>query len=168
MAGGEIVDQNGECLPRVSIEYCTGCKWMLRAAWLSQELLTTFQDDLHSVTMIPSRPPAPAGTFQIMLNGDIVLWDRKEEGHFPEAKEVKQRIRDKINPDRSLGHSDTEARKQQLEKKEEVFTIRNGEDDDSCEECVEEKRETIKAMQASFEVLKDEEAEDMRRQLGVL
>lgn len=52
---------------RVSINYCTGCRWMLRAAWMAQELLTTFQDELDSVTLIPSRPPAPGGVFVCML-----------------------------------------------------------------------------------------------------
>lgn len=32
--------------PRVSITYCTQCRWLLRAAWLAQELLTTFEDEL--------------------------------------------------------------------------------------------------------------------------
>jgi selenoprotein W-related protein len=102
---------DNEQLPRVSIEYCTGCKWMLRAAWISQELLTTFQDELHSVSLVPSKPPSPAGTFLITLNGNIVIWNRKDEGRFPEAKEVKQRIRDAIRPEKSLGHSDTDERK---------------------------------------------------------
>eukprot|EP00590_Aulacoseira_subarctica_P009505 CAMPEP_0172429174 /NCGR_PEP_ID=MMETSP1064-20121228/49419_1 /TAXON_ID=202472 /ORGANISM="Aulacoseira subarctica , Strain CCAP 1002/5" /LENGTH=262 /DNA_ID=CAMNT_0013174415 /DNA_START=186 /DNA_END=974 /DNA_ORIENTATION=- len=100
-----------ELLHRVSIEYCTGCKWMLRAAWISQELLTTFQDELHSVSLIPSKPPSPAGTFLIKLNDDVTVWNRKDEGRFPEAKEVKQRIRDLIRPEKSLGHSDSDNRK---------------------------------------------------------
>ena len=29
---------------RIEIEYCTQCRWMLRAAWVAQELLTTFED----------------------------------------------------------------------------------------------------------------------------
>lgn len=47
----------------VSIDYCTGCRWMLRAAWMAQELLTTFQEEVDSVTLIPSRPPDPGGVF---------------------------------------------------------------------------------------------------------
>lgn len=47
----------------VSIEYCTGCRWMLRSTWLAQELLTTFQQELDSVALVPSRPPAPGGVF---------------------------------------------------------------------------------------------------------
>jgi hypothetical protein len=35
-----------------------------------------------------------------------VLWDRKATGRFPEAKEVKQRVRDRVSPSRDLGHSD--------------------------------------------------------------
>jgi len=58
-----ILSSSSSSLPKVSIEYCTGCRWMLRAAWNAQELLTTFQDDIHSVTLIPSKPPSPGGTF---------------------------------------------------------------------------------------------------------
>lgn len=58
-------------LPKVYIEYCTGCRWMFRATWLSQELLTTFQNELHSVTLIPSRPPAPGGMFVSTIIGAI-------------------------------------------------------------------------------------------------
>ena len=47
----------------ISIEYCTGCRWMFRSFWLAQELLTTFQDELTSITLIPSKPPSPGGIF---------------------------------------------------------------------------------------------------------
>lgn len=49
--------------PNVEITYCTGCRWLLRAAWVAQELLTTFDTELASVTLIPSRPPAKGGIF---------------------------------------------------------------------------------------------------------
>ena len=92
--------------PNVGITYCTGCRWLLRASWLAQELLTTFQDDLNSVTLIPSRPPlAPGGTFRIELNGEL-LWDRAAQERFPEPKEIKQLIRDRLCPTRNLGHAD--------------------------------------------------------------
>ena len=87
--------------PIVEIEYCTACRWLLRAAWLAQEVLTTFEADLGGVTLVPGR----GGVFEIRLGSDP-LWSRKAEGRFPEAKEVKQRLRDRIAPGRSLGHSD--------------------------------------------------------------
>jgi selenoprotein W-related protein len=74
---------------------------LLRAAWLAQELLTTFVDDLAEVSLVPGT----GGVFDIRLN-DELLFSRKEAGRFPEAKEVKQLVRDKIDPERSLGHSD--------------------------------------------------------------
>lgn len=49
--------------PHVGITYCTGCRWLLRAAWVAQELLTTFDTEIASVTLIPSRPPAKGGIF---------------------------------------------------------------------------------------------------------
>lgn len=92
---------------RVEIEYCTGCRWMLRAAWVAQELLTTFQDQLDEVAIKPGRS---SGVFDIHVNNRLI-WSRKVEGRFPEAKEVKQRLRDVIDPDRDLGHSDVGGKK---------------------------------------------------------
>ena len=87
---------------QVEIEYCTQCRWLLRAAWLAQELLTTFESDLKSVNLMPGM----GGVFEVRLNG-TVLFSRKTEGRFPESKELKQLIRDVIAPERDLGHSDT-------------------------------------------------------------
>lgn len=75
---------------------------MLRAAYMAQELLTTFSDDLHGVLIQPSEV---SGRYTIRLN-DEPLFDRKEAGRFPEIKELKQLVRDKVNPEKSLGHSD--------------------------------------------------------------
>ncbi|KAI9490905.1 Rdx family-domain-containing protein, partial [Zychaea mexicana] len=94
--------------PRVSIEYCTKCRWMLRAAWMGQELLTTFDTLIGELAIIPGA----AAVFQVKVN-DVIIWDRKEKGRFPEVKELKQLIRDIIAPDMSLGHSD---RKKEPEK----------------------------------------------------
>ena len=85
----------------VEIEYCTQCRWILRAAWLAQELLTTFEADLSAVSLMPGT----GGVFEVRLNG-AVLYSRKAEGRFPESKELKQLIRDVIAPERNLGHSD--------------------------------------------------------------
>jgi selenoprotein W-related protein len=89
----------------VEIEYCTQCRWLLRSAWLAQELLTTFETDLKGVTLTPGS----GGIFEVRLNGDV-LFARKEAGRFPESKELKQLIRDRIDPDRNLGHSDKPSR----------------------------------------------------------
>jgi selenoprotein W-related protein len=88
--------------PFVIIEYCPKCGWMLRAAYMAQELLTTFTDELQSVNLQPS---AIAGTYKISI-GEDVIFDRKREGRFPEIKELKQLVRDKVAPEKSLGHSD--------------------------------------------------------------
>ena len=88
--------------PRVEIEYCVGCRWLMRAGWTAQELLTTFENELAEVALVPGRT---GGIFVVRL-GDEVLFDRKEEGGFPELRELKQRIRDRVAPERDLGHSD--------------------------------------------------------------
>lgn len=85
----------------VEIEYCTQCRWLLRAAWLAQELLTTFDADLNAVSLMPGT----GGVFEVRLNG-ATLFSRKAAGRFPESKELKQLIRDVIAPERDLGHSD--------------------------------------------------------------
>ena len=85
----------------VEIEYCTQCRWLLRAAWLAQELLTTFDADLNAVSLMPGT----GGIFEVRLNG-ATLFSRKTEGRFPESKELKQLIRDVIAPERDLGHSE--------------------------------------------------------------
>lgn len=87
--------------PRVEIVYCTQCRWLLRAAWLAQELLTTFEAELGEVALIPGS----GGVFEIRVD-DRLIWSRRSEGRFPEAKEVKQRVRDHVAPQKSLGHSD--------------------------------------------------------------
>lgn len=85
----------------VEITYCTQCRWLLRAAWLAQELLTTFEQDLYSVAL----RPGTGGIFEVRLN-DALIFSRKEAGRFPESKEIKQLVRDRVDPDRHLGHSD--------------------------------------------------------------
>lgn len=90
--------------PVVRIQYCTQCQWLLRAAWLAQELLSTFADDLGSVTL----EPGTGGVFRICCDG-VQVWERKIDGGFPEAKVLKQRIRDCIDPQRHLGHIDRTA-----------------------------------------------------------
>ncbi|MGV3639825.1 MAG: SelT/SelW/SelH family protein [Adhaeribacter sp.] len=87
--------------PRVEITYCTQCRWLLRAAWVSQELLTTFDTELGEVALVPGT----GGIFTVSLDGEL-LFSRKEAGRFPETKELKQLIRDRIAPDKALGHSD--------------------------------------------------------------
>lgn len=87
--------------PRVEIHYCTQCRWLLRAAWMAQELLTTFDADLGEVALVPGT----GGVFEVRLDGESIF-SRAREGRFPESKELKQAIRDRIDPERSLGHSD--------------------------------------------------------------
>ena len=91
-------------LPRVEIEYCRQCRWLLRAAWTAQELLTTFEDELGGVTLVPGT----GGVFIVRVAGEVV-WSRKAEGRHAEITELKQRVRDRIAPDKPLGHSEKKA-----------------------------------------------------------
>lgn len=89
---------------KVAIHYCTGCRWLLRSAWMAQELLTTFDGELSELSL----HPGSGGIFEVWVN-DQRVWSRKENGGFPEITQLKQRVRDQIDPDKSLGHSDRKA-----------------------------------------------------------
>lgn len=87
-------------MANLEIRYCPKCRWLLRASWLAQELLTTFERGL-SVTLCPGE----SGEFRVSLEGETIF-DRKGAGRFPEPKEIKVAVRDRIDPDRDLGHSE--------------------------------------------------------------
>ncbi|WP_136682409.1 SelT/SelW/SelH family protein [Falsirhodobacter xinxiangensis] len=87
--------------PAISFTYCTQCNWMLRTAWMAQELLSSFGQDLGSVTLVPGT----GGIFEVMVDGELV-WERKRDGGFPDSKQLKQIVRDRVWPERDLGHVD--------------------------------------------------------------
>lgn len=88
--------------PKIKITYCTKCRWMLRAAWMQQELLTTFEEEIGEIALAPAEV---AGEFNVCL-GDNILFSRSINGRFPDIKELKKLIRDQIAPQKSLGHTD--------------------------------------------------------------
>ena len=85
--------------PRVAIRYCTKCRFMLRAAYLAQELLTSFEQELGEVALVP----ASGGIFEVTLDGETLATNRETKS-MPEASEVKRLLRDRIAPERSIGH----------------------------------------------------------------
>jgi selenoprotein W-related protein len=89
--------------PLIEITYCRLCGWGLRAGWMAQELLTTFAEEAGSVVLTPD---TSGGVFEVRVDGETV-WSRKDMGRFPELKELKQLVRDRIAPGRALGHSDS-------------------------------------------------------------
>lgn len=91
--------------PRVSIAYCAKCRFLPRATWLAQELLTTFADELGAVVLVPG----DGGVFQVRVlvgGAEELVACRARDGGFPELAELKRRIRDRVAPGRELGHSD--------------------------------------------------------------
>ena len=94
---------------------------MLRAAYYGQELLSTFGTTIGEIALIP----ATGGLFTVHLTHssqavdaganpqtqEVLIWDRKAEGGFPETKILKQKIRNHIDPEKNLGHSDTPSSK---------------------------------------------------------
>ena len=88
--------------PNVDITYCRLCGWGLRAGWMAQELLTTFAEELGSVTLTPD---ATGGVFEVRVDGRRVF-SRHEAGRLPEMAELKRAVRDVVAPGRALGHVD--------------------------------------------------------------
>lgn len=86
---------------RVTITYCTQCNWLLRAGWMAQELLSTFGGELAAMTL----EPATGGVFRVRLDNEVI-WDRARDGGFPDIRVLKQMVRDRVAPERSLGHTD--------------------------------------------------------------
>ncbi|APQ10126.1 selenoprotein [Pseudomonas oryzihabitans] len=87
--------------PIITIQYCTQCQWLLRSGWLAQELLSTFGTELGGVTLLPGT----GGVFEIGYGGEL-LWERKRDGGFPDARTLKNLVRDRLFPERDLGHSE--------------------------------------------------------------
>ncbi|KAK6441887.1 hypothetical protein LTR95_001888 [Oleoguttula sp. CCFEE 5521] len=108
-------------LPRVAITFCTQCRWMLRAAYFGQELLSTFGTSIGEIALIPAtgglftvhlthKPASVDGEAKDTAVQEVLIWDRKAEGGFPETKVLKQLIRNHIEPLKDLGHSDKPAK----------------------------------------------------------
>jgi selenoprotein W-related protein len=92
---------NNSSQDRITIEYCAQCRWMHRATWMMQELFLTFQEEVGEITL----RQVTGGNLNVFVN-DELIFSRKQEGRFPEMAELKQLVRDKIAPNKSLGHSD--------------------------------------------------------------
>lgn len=88
--------------PLITIEYCPKCGWMLRSAYMAQELLNTFTGEIKGVCLIPSET---GGLFAIRID-DRLIFDRNEMQRFPEIRELKRLVRDYVNPEMDLGHTD--------------------------------------------------------------
>jgi len=68
---------------------------------MAQELLSTFEQEISEMVLVPKT----GGLFEIYVDGNI-MWSRKERGRFPEITELKQIVRDRVAPERDLGHID--------------------------------------------------------------
>ncbi len=88
--------------PVFNIEYFPKCGWLLRAAYMAQEILTTFSEDVQAVSL---QPAEVSGTYTMYINGEVIF-DRKTMRRFCEIRELKQIIRNKISPNKIPGHSD--------------------------------------------------------------
>ena len=54
--------------PRLEIQYCTQCRWLLRAAWMLQELLITFERELGQGVLVPGTD----GVFEVRIDGETI------------------------------------------------------------------------------------------------
>lgn len=86
--------------PRVEIEYCVRCRFLLRAAWVAQELLAAFEDRVDALVLIPGG----GGIFEVRLD-DEVLYSRAAHGEL-DLTLLKRALRDRIAPGVRIGHED--------------------------------------------------------------
>ena len=93
-------------LARIEIVYCRQCRWLLRAAWMAQELLSTFETELGGIALVPGT----GGIFEVRLGADVI-WSRQEMERFPDIKELKQLVRDRVAPEKDLGHAEPDGAK---------------------------------------------------------
>lgn len=87
--------------PEIRIHYCVGCRFVVRASWIAQELLFTFGERLGAVSLVPGS----GGVFRVEIDGEL-LFDRQDHGRFPDPRELRGWIRDRIAPEMGLGHSE--------------------------------------------------------------
>lgn len=91
---------------KIEITYCKKCRWLLRSSWMAQEILTTFEDEVDELSLVPGS----GGIFEVIANGQVI-WSRKKEGRFPDVTELKQSVRNAIAPDKDLGCMDRKSKK---------------------------------------------------------
>jgi len=72
---------------------------LLRASWLAQELLTTFEDTLGEVAL----RPGSGGILEVTVDGEVIASNR-ENNLMPDVGEVKRLVRDRVAPERRVGH----------------------------------------------------------------
>lgn len=89
--------------PKLEVEYCARCGFMLRAAWVAQELLKSFEHELGEVAL----KPGSGGIFAVRLD-EALLFSNKAEGRFPEMRELRQRVAQAIGSDQRFGHENAE------------------------------------------------------------
>lgn len=99
----------------------------------AQELLSTFNTSIGEIALIPATGGIFTLTMTHVIQGspesstvsagatrdaelpatvtNTVIWDRKTEGGFPETKELKNRVRNIIEPGMDLGHIDRSLKK---------------------------------------------------------
>lgn len=117
--------------PKISIVFCTKCKWNLRSAWYLQELLQTFGDNLGEVSLIPGE----SGEFKIIGQLDAkdqktCIWDRKVNDGFPDSKLLKQKVRSILFENEvSIGKHNERKGPEQLQTQNIV------KEEENCEEC---------------------------------
>ncbi|MFW5830263.1 MAG: SelT/SelW/SelH family protein [Planctomycetota bacterium] len=85
--------------PLLRIRFCCRCRWWLRAGWMAQELFSTFGDAIAVQLEL-----GDGGEFTIHTGGHCI-WDRRTDDGFPEAKQLKQLVRDHCFPDVDIGHA---------------------------------------------------------------
>jgi selenoprotein W-related protein len=74
--------------PQIEVEYCATCGFLPRATWMAQEILASHKADVAGVNLLPS----DGGIFVVRIDGAVVF-SNKEQGRFPETREIRDAIR---------------------------------------------------------------------------
>ncbi|HEX5938747.1 MAG TPA: Rdx family protein [Dehalococcoidia bacterium] len=73
--------------PTITITYCTACNFTARAAWLAQELLHTFHEQISGVLIVPGT----GGVLDVAL-GERIVYSKADVGRDPSIKELRDAL----------------------------------------------------------------------------
>ena len=98
----DMLESSPMAKPVIEIEFCSLSNWILRAVYMANELLRTFDMELGRVTLVPTHE---GDFFEVRLDGGV-LWSRDKWQGFPHVNELILLVRDRIAPAKELDQVD--------------------------------------------------------------
>ena len=75
----------------IGVEYCVPCSYLSRTMWLVGDVLTDLQEDIKSLTLVPSS----SGRFEWTVDGELV-YSKAQTDRFPDLDELKMLVANKL------------------------------------------------------------------------